>query len=216
MSTLTVAAVNVAEAEAHLLVARMQADQARRDEAMKEVLRLRARLTVLKPALEELNTNLRVATNKRLELHYRIVDARAQIANWSAEPDPLAFPSQATRADQRQQVELWQKRERDCVALAAKVADYEGRSRRRALALAGEYRTLLYTYNNYITIAEGGEPGAPAASGGLSTVQNNFLTVPGDLGHEGFPAVTVPAPGRRRILADGTEPSDERSVWERL
>jgi hypothetical protein len=215
-TTAATATQTLAEAEANLLAARNAADRARRDEAAQEVLRLRARIAVLKPALEELNVNVKIATNKRLDLHYKIADARAQIASWSAPLDPLAFPSEAKLADRQQQAELWRGRLDRAVKLYAKVSDYEGRSRRGALDMASEYRTLLYTYNNYLTIAEGGEPGYPAAKSGLSNVKDNFLTVPGSLDHEGFPAVVVPAPGARRILADGTDPKDERGVWERL
>src|SRR5271155_2971777 len=112
-TTAATATQTLAAAEANLQVARNAADRARRDAAAQEVLRLRARIAVLKPALEELAVNTQVATNKRLALHYEIVGARAQIASWSSPLDPLAFPSDATLADRQQQVELWQKRERD-------------------------------------------------------------------------------------------------------
>jgi hypothetical protein len=209
---MTTATTNLAAAEAALLAARDQAARERRASAGEEAGRIRARLTVLKPAYEKLNVTVRVATNRRLDLHYRILNARAQVADWSTPPADL-FASAKELGDRRRQAELWRKRLEELTASYSTAADEEGNARRAALAMAAEYGTLQYQFNNYVTIAEGGEPGFPFVGSGLSEGEN-FLSVPGSL--EDYPAVTVPTPGMRRILADGTEPRDERGVWERL
>lgn len=212
MNALETATQNVSMAEAGLLAAQREADGVRRKAARDEAAKIRTRLIVLKPALEEMIVTVKVATNRRLELHYKIVSARAQAADWSTPPDDL-FASPRECADRKRQAELWSKRLGELTVGYSEAAEQEGNSRREALAMTAEYRTLICSYNNYVTIAEGGEPGFPLVKSGLRAAEN-FLIVPGSL--EDYPAVTVPAPGMRRILADGTEPPDLRGVWERL
>lgn len=212
MSALSTATANVAEAEAIWLAAQQQADKERRKAARDEAERIRARLVVLKPACEKMNVTTIVATNRRLDLNYKIVNARAQVADWSAPPADL-FVSARELADRKRQSDLWSTRLNELTVSFSEAAQQEGNARRAAMAMAAEYRTLQYQFNNYVTIAEGGEPGFPLIKSSLSSAEN-FLNVPGSL--EDYPAVAVPAPGMRRILADGTEPPDTRSAWERL
>jgi hypothetical protein len=197
MSTLSVATANVAEAEAMLLAAQRQADKQRRESAFNEAQKIRTRVTVLKPVLEELIVAVKVATNGRLDLHYKIVNARAQVADWSTPPADL-FVSARELADRKRQADLWSARLNELTVSFSEATQQEGNARRAALAMAAEYRTLQYQFNNYVTIAEGGEPGFPIVKGGLNTAEN-FLNVPGSL--EDYPAVTVPAPGMKRIQA---------------
>jgi hypothetical protein len=206
---------NVMVAEAALLAARATADKERREAAMDEVLRLKARLMELKPKLEEAAYNTLTSTNMRLKLHFDIVDARAQISHWSAPLDVDTFLTKQELEKRAVQVKRWQARYDQHLAEYAKVSAYEGRTRREALEMDAEYRALGYQFRNYLAIADGGEPGNPNIEGGLSEVDADFLTVPGS--PEGYPAVTVRAPGMREIMADGTDaPSVKRGVWERL
>jgi hypothetical protein len=212
MNDLATATQNVAFAEAGLLSARREADDLRRKASHDEAEKIRARLTLLKPALEELIVTVKVTTNQRLDFHYKIVNARAQVADWSAAPEDL-FTSQRELTDRKRQAGLWTKRLNELTLIYADAAQREGDSRRQALEMAAEYRALLCSYNNYVSIAEGGEPGFPLFKGGLSAA-DNFLITPGSL--EDYPAVTVSAPGPKRILDDGSDAKDTRSTWERL
>jgi hypothetical protein len=195
MSSLTAVTANVAEAEANLLAAQRQADKQRRESAFNEAQKIRTRVTVLKPVLEELIVTVQVATNRRLDLHYKIVNARAQVADWSAPPADI-FAGARELADRKRQADLWSTRLNELAVSFSEATQQEGNARRAALAMAAEYRTLQYQFNNYVTIAEGGEPGFPFVKGGLDMAEN-FLSIPGSL--EDYPAVVVPAPGARRI-----------------
>jgi chromosome segregation ATPase len=213
-STVVTATQNLAVAEVNLLAARNAADQERRDAAMKEVLRLKARLMDLKPKLEEAGVNTQVATNRRLQLHYGIVDANAQLAQWSAPLDIETFLTKQELEKRSAQVKRWQTRHDELVAEYRKVADYEGRMRREAMELDAEYKVLSYQFRNVVTIAEGGEPGFPNLKGGLTPVDADFLTIPGS--PVDYPAVTVKAPGLRELLSNGSEPPDTRTSWAKL
>ncbi|MGB8986091.1 MAG: hypothetical protein WCC37_05765 [Candidatus Sulfotelmatobacter sp.] len=208
MSTLTAVTVNLAEAERNLLAAQKQADREWREEARKEAEWRGKRIAELKPQLEQLAADYQIAQNQRLAAHYKVVDARAQIRYWSAEPDPMDFPSEQTLADRKQQVRLWQKREVEAIAAHGEAAKLEGVGLRAALAMKAELEALRYQYANYLRIVEG-DP-----QSGLTIVNADFLRVPGSLPEH--PAVVVPASGPRRILSNGEEPKDERSAWERL
>jgi hypothetical protein len=215
MEQLTTATQKVATAESNLIAARALANKERRDAAMREVLRIKARLTELKPKLEELAVNTKVATNRRLELHYKIVDARTQIAQWSAPLDIETFTTTRELERRAAQAKRWQARYDQHVAEFAKVAEYEGRVRREAMEMDAEYRALGYSFRNFLAIAEGGEPGAPAVNGGLAYVAADFLTIPGSLAE--YPAVMVKPSGMREITSDGQDaPAAERTLWERL
>jgi hypothetical protein len=211
MSTLTIATADLHQAEINLNAARAVAEQLRRDEATKEVIRVRARIVELKPQLLDLTTNVSIAINRRLDLFYKIRNARQQIASWSEPLDAFAFPSAGTLADHAQQAQLWTERERSLYAEYAKVDKWLGPAHRRARAMKVEFETLGFQYANYLRVAEEGGP-----QSGLAHADTGFLSVPGSLDHVGFPAVTVPAPGMRRILSDGSDPKDTRGVWARL
>lgn len=213
MSTLIAMTANVAEAEAQLLAAQQQADKARRKAAAQEAARIRARIIILRPVLEELAVTVRVWTNRRLDFHYKVLDARAQVADWTKPPSDL-FASDKEKADRKRQAALWLKRLEELAASYSDAAEHEGEARHQAMALDAEFKTLSYQFGNHLTIAEGGEPGFPSVNGGIGPVDENFLSIPGSL--PDYPAVVVKPAGARRILEDGSEPKDTRSVWERL
>jgi hypothetical protein len=198
-------------AEVNLLAARNAADQERRDAATKEAQRIHARICRLKPEAEEAKKNARIATNLYLDLRFKIRDAQDQINSWSAELDPLAFASDAVIANRKQQARLWQRRLAELTEQAREAKENEGILFWKAKDMAAELQVLLYQFNNYNRVASEGEP-----ESGLSIGSADFLAVPGSLDHLGFPSVVVRAPGMRRLQADGNEPEDRRSVWEKL
>lgn len=205
---MTTATQNLATAEANLIAARAAADKERRDAAMAEVLRLRERIAVLKPVAEEASANSRVATSRRLELHFAVSDARAQIASWSSEPDALSFPSEAQLLDRKAQVERWKNRHAELLEEFAKAKENEGKLYWAAADAAQELALACWQHANYLRIVEG-EP-----QSGLSIGDAGFLRIPGSL--PDYPGVTVKPAGPRRILADGSEPQREPSIWEKL
>ena len=163
----------VAQAETALAVARVEEQKQKREDARREIQRLTAEGAKLKAELEPLVTQVKQAQNERLHLHGQLLQARSQIASYSAPLDPLTFPSAKDEAERRKQLAAWQEQQKELLKQHRTVVERES-VRPYAVKVQQTLVRLQYEIANLTAIAEGRRPGQ-LAEGGLFTVGEDFL-----------------------------------------
>lgn len=178
MSTLN--EMNLTEARAQLVLAESAVEQQRREDAQGEVRRILARVALLKPEVEMLLIQGRLASDQKVECIGKLADARSQIARWQALlDDPLAVPDEQKQTFQRTQLRRWRNRE---TKLLTRLADAVQREAMLRPAFEGKavLDSLGYQLSNYAAVAEGRNPGSPPLAGGLQRVSGDFLHIGSD------------------------------------
>ena len=164
--------LSVIEAEAALTAARAAEAKQKRARAIQEIKRLTAEGVKLKAEVELLAAQIKGAQADRLRLHPELMQARNQIATYSAPLDPLTFPSAADERERLRQLSSWKARQKELLAQHEDAVLRES-VRMQAIQLLNTLRRIQYEIQNQTAIAEGRKPGQ--VSGGVYMGVEDFI-----------------------------------------
>jgi chromosome segregation ATPase len=165
--------VTVADARAQLTRAEALETKEKRENAKREIERLRRDGAALLKQLRPLAAQVTEAQRNRLRLHGELNNARQQIDFYSTPLDPLTFPSDEDIAAHAQQLTLWKQRQRELLKQAESVRQREA-MRPQAVALQDRINRMQFEISNLTAISEGRRPG-DVAGGGISQGVEDFI-----------------------------------------
>jgi hypothetical protein len=165
--------LSVPEAEQQLAAAQAVAAKERRENATREIQRLRREGVPMLKRLRALAAVIHEAQNTRLKLNGLLLQARAQIASFSIPLDPMEFPSDADIAEHARQLTLWQARQKELLAQSEECLRRES-WRMEAIGLQDRVNRMYQEMKNLTAVAAGRLPGQ-LESGGLAQGLEDFI-----------------------------------------
>jgi chromosome segregation ATPase len=163
--------VTVAHTTQQLALASAEEARQKRENAKKDVDRLRREGAALKGRFDPLAALVKQKQAERLKLHTRLLQLGNDISEFSQPLDPLTFPSDEDIAERERDLGELKVQQAETLAAHERVFTEESSARREAIPLQHRLVQIGFEMNNAIEAAEGREPGKPEKVS-LSTVED--------------------------------------------